>query len=271
MGHIQSADVRIREMAAAGATIAETCAEVGCSFCGLFLYARRHGIKFRRANAAKDYATDERTLRMAAMYRQGLTLAKIGEQYGMTRERVRQLITKVGAEKAGLRVRAAMAEQAAAAKRAVQEARCIAKWGCGLDRKRELRPLIRAFKNQKHNADCRGIEWRLTFPQWLAIWEASCKLHLRGRGAGRYCMSRISDAGGYVAGNVHVQLCTDNSREAVEQWRGKPKKEHRGVFLLYPGLSRPYMAKVGKVRLGQFETPEAATAARAAFIAEKAA
>jgi hypothetical protein len=78
-------------------------------------------------------------------------------------------------------------------------------------------------------------------------------------------MSRIKDSGGYEVGNVHIQLATENSAEAVKKWSGKTKA-NPGVFNLYPGLSRPFKAKVGKNIVGMFASEEEAVAARQAFI-----
>jgi hypothetical protein len=122
------------------------------------------------------------------------------------------------------------------------------------------------FESQRGQAGMRAIAWDLTLGQWYAIWLVSGKLELRGRGKGRYCMSRIKGAGGYVLGNVHIQLCTDNSREAVEKWRGQAAKEVRGVYHRYPGTARPFVARHGRKEIGRFSTLEQACSARAAYI-----
>jgi hypothetical protein len=62
------------------------------------------------------------------------------------------------------------------------------------------------------------VEMRLTFEEWLAIWEASGMWDQRGRLKGMYCMARIGDIGHYETGNVRIITNGDNAREAVE-WR----------------------------------------------------
>ena len=68
------------------------------------------------------------------------------------------------------------------------------------------------FLQHKSNAKTRGISFNLSYEEWLDIWEKSDKLHLRGRGKGKYCMCRIGDLGAYEVGNVFIDLCTYNTR-----------------------------------------------------------
>lgn len=56
--------------------------------------------------------------------------------------------------------------------------------------------LTHAWHAQRRTARLRGIEWKLDFKTWITIWQTSGKLHLRGRGNGKYVMSRVLDAGG---------------------------------------------------------------------------
>ena len=60
----------------------------------------------------------------------------------------------------------------------------------------------------------RDIDWQLTFDEWWNIWEQSGKYEQRGRGAGKYCMSRYNDTGPYAVNNVYIQTIDDNNREA---------------------------------------------------------
>jgi len=70
------------------------------------------------------------------------------------------------------------------------------------------------FARQKAMAKVRNIEWQLTFEEWWHIWEQSGKYEQRGRGAGKYCMSRIGDVGPYSVNNVVIKTIDDNNREA---------------------------------------------------------
>ena len=69
------------------------------------------------------------------------------------------------------------------------------------------------YNMQKSNAKRRSIEFCITFKDWLDIWEASGKWHLRGRGADKFCMCRMGDAGAYSAENVFIGQGKQNVRD----------------------------------------------------------
>lgn len=74
------------------------------------------------------------------------------------------------------------------------------------------KPLMKAFHDQKNSAARRGIAFRLSFEQWLRIWRVSKRLALRGRGPGKFVMSRIGDAGAYAVGNVRIVKFENNQK-----------------------------------------------------------
>lgn len=264
-------DGLMAELAQQGLSRTAIADQLGVALCVVDAWIRATGTKLVRAHrnssAPVGHQDPERTEKMAAMYRQGITLRKIGLQFGLTRERVRQLIAKMGlnAQSGGQRI---VADAKKAAKRQAQETASLAKYGLPLAVVRQLRRdgVTSAYWSQVGNSKKRGIRFDLTFAQWFSVWQASGKLHLRGRGKGKYVMSRVSDTGGYELGNVHIQLATENSREAVEVWRGKTKT-NRGVFCLYPGRSLAWMAKVGRKSLGFYVSEADAIAARNAYLA----
>lgn len=93
----------------------------------------------------------------------------------------------------------------------------------------QLARAFRAFQGQvkqasRRNPDRNGhkIEVKLTFEEWLQIWLDSGKLHLRGRGAGKFCMGRHDDLGDYEVGNVSIVPWEQNSADAK---RGRPVKQ----------------------------------------------
>lgn len=208
---------------------------------------------------------DARTAKMVEMYRQGVTLQKIGDQFKLTRERVRQVIRPHIDSSDGGRSYSASVKRDKRERERDLQARLS--HGVGYEELKVLRAerITLAYIEHKRNARIRGIEWLLTFAEWLSIWKASGKLHLRGRGKGRYVMSRVCDDGPYAVGNVHIQLATENSREAVEKWRGKTK-QNPGVFLLYPGRDRAWAAQVQRKRIGYFASEAEAVAARNAYL-----
>lgn len=69
-----------------------------------------------------------------------------------------------------------------------------------------------AFRAQRSNAKRRGIEWRLTFEQWLAWWGDG--LPKRGVKAWSLQMQRMHDAGAYELGNIVKGRPADNARTA---------------------------------------------------------
>lgn len=114
----------------------------------------------------------------------------------------------------------------------------------------ELKKALSAYKQQKKNCGRRKdrngtpIEMRLTFEQWLDIWLSSGKWEQRGRGTGKYVMSRVDDLGHYELGNVKVSLNADNIRESAPRVRakllGKPNPK---VSAAKKGVPQPWVSK----------------------------
>lgn len=157
-------------------------------------------------SVARQVRDTARAEKMATMYLQGVPLQKIGGQFKVSRERVRQILRTVGidASEGGQALKSRI--------RRATEAPKISVYAVRLGLSQEAYEvamdsgLLQAFRNQCRSAEARDIKWRLTYPQWLAVWQASCKLDQRGRGADAYCMSRINDAGGYELGSDKGQL-----------------------------------------------------------------
>ena len=93
----------------------------------------------------------------------------------------------------------------------------------------ENKRALDAYKAQRARAKVRRLAFTLTFEQWLKIWVESGHFMNRGRGAGKYCMSRFGDLGGYEIGNVHIQPCVENSREAAPGAASKLAAEKASV------------------------------------------
>lgn len=258
-------DERMAQLASIGKTAAEIADVESVGILTVYRWANGAGIRLTRKSRTEKEALDARSEKMVSMYRQGVTFEKIGAQFKLTRQRVRQILKKAGVSGAdgGAHL---VAESKRAEKAMAREMKYMATYGMpsALVKQLQRDGVTHACNQQRKNAAIRGIEWNLTFAQWFAIWQASGKLHLRGRGKGKYLMSRVSDAGCYELGNVHIQLCTENSREAVDKWRGK-EKASKGVFCLYPGREMAWWAKVGKKSLGFFKTEGEASDARAAY------
>ena len=78
----------------------------------------------------------------------------------------------------------------------------------------EIKIANQKYRGQKSHSRTRGIEFNLTFEEWLDIWLSSGYWHLRGKGKGTYVMSRIGDTGPYEVGNVFIQSNSDNVIQA---------------------------------------------------------
>jgi hypothetical protein len=163
----------------------------------------------------RKYKRDpERDALIAQRYRNEETLQAIGDSYGLTRERVRQIVKREGLTRAdgGRFLRSS-------SRRAARVARVrgvyVESFGCTRGEARDLNEgkrmgaadsLARAYLQQRHHALWRGIPWALTFPQWVALWKATGHFDQRGRAKDSYVMTRWDFAQGFHIGNVCI--CT---------------------------------------------------------------
>lgn len=211
--------IAARGCAARGLSQKQTADELGTHPTIICQLARKHGIAFAHGNIGQGVHDVERAASMAALYRDGYTLERIGTQYGLTRERVRQIIKKRHGLTAVDGGRYEQSNKKKAATRALREERCQQQNGCSLAQYKDLRAIgratmkngetldrtpVRAFSGQKRNAiHHRGIEWKLTLWEWWTIWQMSGHWEERGRGRG-YMMCRKGDTGPYAVGNVVI-------------------------------------------------------------------
>jgi transposase len=258
---------RVVDLAQSGRTLDEIAAATEYSYPAVSNILRKYGVKAVRKWGGSTGPRDlERAEKIASMYRQGVVLEKIGEHFGITRERVRQVLRKIGvtAQEGGA---CKLAEHNKAATLAKRNLRTMTKWGLSYDEMKARRKdgTLAAFIQQRNSAGSRGIVWRLLFSEWLDVWLQSGKLALRGRGKGHYVMSRIKDEGGYVIGNVHVQLSTENNSQGLAKCRNN-KAAHTGVWRIYPGTGKPWVAKYSKTMIGMYATEREAIAARREYV-----
>lgn len=64
------------------------------------------------------------------------------------------------------------------------------------------------YYQHKCNAARRGVEFKLTFEEWLNIW--SDKYDQRGTSINSYVMCRKEDKGAYEVGNVYINTVSHN-------------------------------------------------------------
>ena len=250
----------IRSLAASGFTIREAAVETGVQYTYAAAIARRHGIKFLRPTwSPQEPAFREQ--QMAALYKSGKTLQEIGDQFDITRERVRQLLTKYFGMRAADGGKHKCAEDKRMKFEARRNARSLKTWGCNFDQYIELRDMkkpTRNFASQRKNAAKRGIGWELNLWQWWSIWQQSGKWSQRGRGQG-YVMCRNEDVGPYAIGNVFIATARENSSEKKQKKSGLPIGVHKNKRCRGYTAARQINGK--KLRLGSHPTPELAHAA----------
>ena len=168
-------------------------------------------------------ADPQRTELICQMYGDGYTLQWIGNHFGVTRERVRQILTTEGIACRRRGAKGRVSASIPKPKRQVGEwldIRDFAAYGCnhaettacndGLPLSRRGSPAW-LFRKQKENAQSRGIGWTLTLPQWVAIWRESG--HFAERGNGGYVMARSGDVGPYALGNVYITTSAQNIKD----------------------------------------------------------
>lgn len=176
----------------------------------------------------EPHGMPQRDARMAEMYAAGRTLAEIGVEFNLTRERVRQLLVKQGVSSIG--GGASSRRRSASIKKAESRInslnlRAMTSYGCDYETARALndgqqfsaqRSKSVCFQEQRKNAKERGIGWSLSFVEWCAAWKDSGKWSVRGRGKNGYCMARLSDSGAYAAGNVKICSNVENISESFQ-------------------------------------------------------
>lgn len=210
----------------------------------------------------------ERTGKIIEAFKGGATLSEIGLHFGLTRERVRQILKK----RAGLsrmdggeamRMLKGVHDKAAkAAKdRALKEENHFKLYGCSIEFVKSIAPQknytdkghpIAKFVSQKRNASKRGIGWDLTFKEWWDIWQESGKWDLRGRGQG-YCMARHGDTGPYSKGNVEIITIGQNFSDSYisHPWEKRFNRERsRRVLFSFSERMSGWQVTFGKAYCG---------------------
>jgi len=203
----------LQTFAASGHTIEETAEAVGLSYPAVSRYARRYGLKFIRGGLTRN---DERSIEMASLYKSGRTLNEIGQKFELTRERVRQIISKHHGLNAKHGGKSVIAKKRRIIKQAKRDESAIKRCGCTFSQYallRQMRKPTRAFSEQKRNARTRGIEWKLNLWQWWTIWQESGHWDSRGRNNGEYVMCRFGDSGPYSVDNVYIATCNQNIQD----------------------------------------------------------
>jgi DNA-binding CsgD family transcriptional regulator len=205
------------------------------------LKARRHEIAREAAKirysrpSAKREKKDDRILTMKKLYRSGKTLEEIGNEFGLTRERVRQLM-QMKAKDGGKSVRSLLVQKEKAEHKKIEGERSSHRvYGCSakivetiqgaLSKTTYGSPCVTYIQHKKAAFD-KATEWQFTLETWWRIWQGSGKWPLRGRGRDRYCMARIGDTGPYSPDNVHIITNAENSAESYDKHPSQARMAH---------------------------------------------
>ena len=186
------------------------------------VYCRECGVRFPRAGkrclcggCAPPYrrpltaaALSVRNAEIGSLYRSGLLLKDIGQRYGITRERVRQICARQGmnAIDGGQKVQV---RRKRAERQRERDARQMRINGMTAAERRAIPSKYRlGFTYQRNNMRRLGIGWELSFAQWWEIWQASGHLDERGnaRTGGKYWLVRIDTSGPFSEDNVAVMI-----------------------------------------------------------------
>lgn len=96
------------------------------------------------------------------------------------------------------------------------------------DMEKPVRVYREAFRKQRLDAKKRGINWCLTFDQWVEWWGED--IDNRGRGVNNLQMQRPADTGPYELGNIRKGYPKDNSKTysatCANRRSAKAKEDH---------------------------------------------
>lgn len=108
------------------------------------------------------------------------------------------------------------------------------------------------YKRQRYHSKIRGIEFKLTYDEWVNWWGED--IHNRGRGMGKLQMCRNKDQGSYELGNIfkstHEQNMKDKKINGTHSSRPKCANQDcidNVVFLLKQGSSTRQVAKLTNI------------------------
>lgn len=90
------------------------------------------------------------------------------------------------------------------------------------------------YNCHKGNAKHRNIDFDISSDEWWKIWQDSGHWHERGKGMGKYVMSRPGDLGAYHKDNVAIITQSQNlseahkGKKATDEHKRKMSESHMG-------------------------------------------
>lgn len=172
----------------------------------------------------------KRDKKVRRLFMRGDTLQSIGDRFKVSRERIRQIVQKIGLKphQGGRAKRSTTTYFKRKLKKMLATEKRIRKnYGCSLGEYQyimqgqpfRITASCRAYSYSclKRNCERVGMPFRLTFYEWFLLWKASGKESERGKRAHRYVMSRINRRRGYSFENTEIITL----REALSKRRRK--------------------------------------------------
>lgn len=218
---------RIIEIAAAGVSAAEIRRDTGVTTSQLSYIKKSLGIMVKRSGMHSHMVKRARNAEIISGYQAGMTLQQISDEYGITRERVRQILATSGIAPESGGAKKVFAERRAAGlmSRDVHKAKVaknfeakLARMGCTRDQYAEMKAEedgwlagggapsstpIATFGSRRTIARRMGHEWKLTLGEWWGLWAESGKWN--DRGIGRHYLCRLDTAKPFEIGNVEIR------------------------------------------------------------------
>lgn len=211
-------DAEVARLAAAGRTRREIADATGACYTTVASMCRRLGLSPLSALQGGDSAP-ERTRRMCEAHDAGASMWDIAREWGVSRERVRQILKNHGGGRTGAGQTERKRAARAGARALAWGASVAARYGCTPEQLEEVKRVgremiaagagvettpLRAYSMQKSNVQNNdGIEWRITFWEWWCAWRDSGRWAARGRGRG-YQLVRVDRSLPFRADNVEV-------------------------------------------------------------------
>lgn len=156
----------------------------------------------------------------AELYQSGHTLRQIGDNWGVSYERVRQILKKNFGISRFDSGRYARVQEKHRQRDNARAERHYCRYKCSREAREKLHEVGRAmqkagyrrqkwpthvFIQQRNNMRRQGICWELSLLDWWQIWLDSGHWLDQGRGRGKYRLCRVDTSGAYVLGNVEVR------------------------------------------------------------------
>lgn len=150
-------------------------------------------------------------------FKSGETYDSIGIDYGICRERIRQILKRNGIDRTqgGKHLTTKIANNE---KRERFLSKFLPAYLCTRAEANKYSAKIKsAYKNKKRNVNNAGEIFLISLPEFYEIWKSSGKLRKMGRGKGRYIMTRIDKNKLWDAGNVRIMEFSECIIEVREE------------------------------------------------------